>query len=594
MSLLSTSTNAINMSTETNEDQSDRKQSNVGLVWFKNTDLRIHDHAPLLKAHHSCDEVIHLMVVDPFWFTDKTRLLDIQKSGIFRANFMRQSIADLRSSLQSIGSDLIVRFGNSADIIPSIVEQYAVDSVYFHDEIHSEEKSVVSQVISACQDKVSHPVRFESSWGANTLCNVEDLPWDTISDIPETFSQFLKKFTLENYEKFLENFGVLANVPCRAPLDTLTRELCQLHPEFEDIGSIPSLAQFGCSNGSTSDHIEIDARSQFPFQGGESAALARLKHVVWGEDGTGGRVTVYNETRDQSIGTEYSTKFSPFLAHGNLSSRTILKEIQNFEAETGIVNKSTYWVYWELMCRDFFRFSSVKYGDRIFYENGPWGKSRYVLFQAADWEWKRDPVLFQKWCDGETGYPLIDAAMIELKTTGFMSNRMRQNTANFLVKDMGIDWRWGAEWFESLLLDYDVSQNYCNWNYVAHLAFNVCNNRYFNIMKQAQEYDTEGKFVKLWIPELSACPTANIHLPSAMSEDALREHGVVYPAPCCVCNPPPSKKKKFQAQAGGSGKKKQRKSKKERRRLRELRELAAREEQESKVAECSDSSQISV
>lgn len=124
-------------------------------------------------------------------------------------------------------------------------------------------------------------------------------------------------------------------------------------------------------------------------------------------------------------------------------------------------------MYRELLCRDFFRLSSVKYGDKIFYINGPWGRSFYPLFSTPDWEWKRDRELFQKWCDGKTGYPFIDAAMIELKATGFMSNRMRQNCANFLVKDMQIDWRWGAEWFESLLLDYDAAQNYCNWNYIA-------------------------------------------------------------------------------------------------------------------------------
>merc|ERR1719361_580270 len=248
----------------------------------------------------------------------------------------------------------------------------------------------------------------------------------------------------------------------------------------------------------------------------------------------------------------------------------------------------------ELLCRDFFRFSSVKYGDKIFFLNGPWGHSLYPTFAAPDWEWKRDRELFQKWCDGKTGYSFIDAAMIELKMTGFMSNRMRQNTANFLVKDMGIDWRWGAEWFESLLLDYDPAQNYCNWNYVAHIAFNVCDNRYFNIMKQAQEYDSEGLFVKLWIPELANCPTAHIHLPSTLSEDECREYGIVYPAPCSPLAPPPSKKKKFQLQAQASRKKKQRKSKKERRRLRELREQLEREDQDSKVADCSDSSQISV
>jgi len=254
---------------------------------------------------------------------------------------------------------------------------------------------------------------------------------------------------------------------------------------------------------------------------------------------------------------------------------------------------STYWVYWELLCRDFFRFSSVKYGDKIFYLNGPWGHSLYPTFASPDWEWKRDRELFQKWCDGKTGYPFIDAAMIELKQTGFMSNRMRQNVASFLVKDMGIDWRWGAEWFESLLLDYDAAQNYCNWNYIVGIAFNVCASRYFNIMKQAETFDPEGKFVKRWIPGFESCPTEFIHKPFEMTPDQRQEFGVDYPMPCSPLVPPPSKKKKFDSKGSngnGTGKKKQRLGRKARRALRlqkekEERERKEREEREQQMRE---------
>merc|ERR1719273_1762455 len=295
--------------------------------------------------------------------------------------------------------------------------------------------------------------------------------------------------------------------------------------------------------GYSTNELVMDKRTQFPFKGGETAGLQRLQHFVWGEDGSGGCVSVYNDTRDQSIGSEYSTKFSPFLAHGNLSSRTIFQAVKDFEAKTGIANKSTYWVYWELLCRDFFRFSSVKYGDRIFYVNGPWGKSLYPVFASPDWEWKRDRELFQKWCDGKTGYSFIDAAMIELKETGFMSNRMRQNVASFLVKDLGIDWRWGAEWFESLLIDYDVASNYCNWCYIVGIGFDsMGTTRYFNINKQASSYDKNGEFVKLWLPELSRVKREFIHKPYAMNANQQQSANCIlgndYHFPCASLNPP--------------------------------------------------------
>jgi len=153
---------------------------------------------------------------------------------------------------------------------------------------------------------------------------------------------------------------------------------------------------------------------------------------------------------------------------------------------------------------------------------------------------------------------------------------------------MGIDWRWGAEWFESLLLDYDPAQNYCNWNYIVGVAFNVCASRYFNIMKQAETFDSEGKFVKLWIPSLESCPVEFIHKPFAMTVDQKEEFDVDYPSPCSPLVPPPSKKKKFEnngSNGNGSGKKKQRLGRKARRALRLQKEKEERERKERELRE---------
>ena len=301
------------------------------------------------------------------------------------------------------------------------------------------------------------------------------------------------------------------------------------------------------------DNVEIDKRTQFPFSGGESSAIERLNSYIWGNTNRKGRgpITTYKKTRNGSIGSEYSTKFSPFLAHGNLSPRLIYNNIKHFEQTTEISNESTYWVYFELLWRDFFRFSSCKHGDKIFLINGPYGKSLYSLFAKPDWKWSHDKVLFNKWCNGETGYPFIDAAMIELKLTGFMSNRLRQNCASFLIKDLGIDWRWGAQYFESLLIDYDPSQNYCNWNYIAGIGFDPQSySRYFNINKQAFTYDRNGEFCKLWIPKLSSISKDFIHKPYLMNikqqEISRCFIGKDYPKPCRSLNPPQHKQNIYQ------------------------------------------------
>ena len=137
-------------------------------------------------------------------------------------------------------------------------------------------------------------------------------------------------------------------------------------------------------------------------------------------------------------------------------------------------------VVFELLWRDYFRFLSVKAADSIFHLGGPRGV-------ANKQQWRRDALLFESWQEGRTGYPLVDANMRELAATGFMSNRGRQIVCSFLVRDMGMDWRMGAEWFESLLLDYDPASNYGNWTYGAGVGNDPREDRYFSIPKQVRQ-----------------------------------------------------------------------------------------------------------
>ena len=136
-----------------------------------------------------------------------------------------------------------------------------------------------------------------------------------------------------------------------------------------------------------------------------------------------------------------------------MSPRYIAKECRRYE-ETRVANKSTYWVVFELLWRDFFKFFALKHGDAIFYQGGTVG---------SDKKWGLDKRHVQAWKEGRTGYPLVDANMRELAATGFMSNRGRQNVCSFLAIDMNQDWRYGADYFESVLLDYDVHSNWGNW-----------------------------------------------------------------------------------------------------------------------------------
>ncbi|MFK7865700.1 MAG: DASH family cryptochrome, partial [Pseudohongiellaceae bacterium] len=225
------------------------------------------------------------------------------------------------------------------------------------------------------------------------------------------------------------------------------------------------------------------------------------------------------------LGADYSSKLSPWLANGSLSPRKIYEEVKRYERQRK-KNNSTYWMIFELVWRDYFRFVCAKYGRRVFRKAGIRG-----LRIAWQQDWKR----FDQWREGETGYPLIDANMKELAATGFMSNRGRQNVASFLTKNLGIDWRMGAEWFESMLLDYDVCSNWGNWNYTAGVGNDARGFRYFNIPKQSKDYDPEGLYVKHWLSALQDVPAKKVHSPWKLQPVEQKRFdirlGVDYPNP---------------------------------------------------------------
>jgi deoxyribodipyrimidine photo-lyase len=203
----------------------------------------------------------------------------------------------------------------------------------------------------------------------------------------------------------------------------------------------------------------------------------------------------------------------------------VYAEVQRYERER-VKNDSTYWLIFELLWRDYFHLIALKHGARLYRASG---------LQGLQLPWRNDVALFDCWRAGQTGYPLVDANMRELAQTGFMSNRGRQNVGSFLTKNLGLDWRMGAEYFEAQLLDYDVASNWGNWNYVAGVGNDARGFRFFNIHKQAQDYDPNGDYMRHWLPELARVPGAKVHRPELLNTDEQVRFGVRinhdYPAP---------------------------------------------------------------
>ncbi len=463
----------------------------TALVWFRN-DLRVRDNETLFRAQESATTLIPIYIFDERHFG--TTRFGFKKTGAFRAKFLLESVADLKHALQELGSDLVLRVGKPELIIPELARQIGAEAVFFSEESTDEELTVERNLKRALH---THTIKFHTVW-QSTLYHKNDLPFSP-EKLPDVFTTFRKQ--VEKLSKVRPTF------PAPKKLNPLPSELV--------VGELPTLAQFGLSEPCD------DARKVLAFKGGEREALKRLDDYFWKSDA----LRRYKETRNGLLGANYSSKFSAWLANGAISPRTIYEAVKRYEQER-IANDSTYWLVFELIWRDYFRFISLKYGNRIF-------KMRGIKNQPV--AWSQDEAKFRAWAEGRTGVPFIDANMRELSATGFMSNRGRQNVASFLVKDLKVDWRMGAEWFESLLIDYDVASNYGNWNYVAGIGNDPREDRYFNPLRQAAMYDPNGDYVRHWIPELSQVPASFIHEPHKLSPMEATLYGVElgknYPRP---------------------------------------------------------------
>ena len=439
----------------------------TALVWFRN-DLRIHDHEPLSKALKDADQVICFYCFDSnYWREDKFGHL---KCNGFRTQFLRESVSGLSDALKALGGKLTVRSGNTAEALYNLYQECPFDAVYFTDE-HTEEEKTIEKSARA---KLESQVTWHGS-ETLTLFHREDLPM-AVEELPDVFTAFRKK--VEKYAHVRETYPTPESISC---------------PDIKDDGTVPDWAWFGMEEPSK------DHRAVLDFKGGEQAALERLDYYFWETE----KLKYYKETRNGLVGADYSSKFSAWLGNGSISPRKIYWEVQRFE-ESITKNSSTYWLVFELIWRDFFRFHALKYNNDIFMAGGIRDELPQMPF---------DEDKFEAWKQAGTGIPFIDANMKELKLTGYMSNRGRQNVASYLVKDLEIDWRYGASWFESQLVDYDVCSNWCNWNYVSGVGTDPRKERYFNIIKQANGYDGDGEYVKLWLPELKPLIKEHVHQP---------------------------------------------------------------------------------
>ena len=428
------------------------KQKNTGLVWFRNN-LRVHDNQSLSKATENHEKVIAVYFFNPKDFT-KDRF-GFKKTEKYRAAFLIETIKSLQLNLEKINTTLLVYFESPEKKISELCKEYSIGSIYTQKEWTKEEVDSNNLI----KKSLAEDVKFIEDYD-QFLYHPDSVTKD-FSKIPSVFSVFRK--TLEKSVK-VDKEKTFLQLPLTNRIDNVTQI-----PSIEDLGF---------------EDFIVSTKTAFPFHGGENEALKRIDEYFFKTK----KVAVYKKTRNGLIGKDYSTKFSPWLANGSLSAKTIYWKIKDFEDEFG-ANQSTYWVIFELVWRDYFKYISLKHGSKIFKIGG-------IL--EKNYTWNADQSIIEKWKNGNTKDNFVNANMIELKETGWMSNRGRQNVASYFAKELQLDWRIGAAYFESMLLDYDVHSNYGNWMYVAGVG-NDPRDRKFNTKLQADRYDANHKFRKLWL-----------------------------------------------------------------------------------------------
>ena len=419
-----------------------------GIVWFRNN-LRIADNESLTRALAECDEVLCVYVLEPKTWNASA---EPSRMGSIRARFIVESLKELEHSIKELGGTIEFIQGQAVEEIPQIMDRFGADICYAQKEDAWEEVEE--------ERLLSSQVNLVLTAGKG-IWEDEDLPF-ALHDLPAVFSSFRRK--------------VEKNMHIRSLLSSPESMSCSWKSKTE----LPTLASLGFEECSKDDRAVLD------FKGGAKEAKKWMQQWIWERD----CLKEYKETRNGMVGADYSSKLSPWLSTGCISVVEVYWEIKKYEDER-VANDSTYWLFFELLWREFFRFVARRYGAQIFKRNGIKDSDEKMTLG--------DPKTFHRWKEGRTPNAFVNANMIELARTGWMSNRGRQNVASYLVHDLGQDWLAGARHFEEYLIDYDPCSNYGNWMYLGGVGNDPRPNRAFNLEKQAEYYDPDEKFRKLWL-----------------------------------------------------------------------------------------------
>lgn len=448
------------------------------LVWFRR-DLRDFDHAALYHALQNAQAVYCVFVFD-------TDILDkLSNKADRRVEFIWESVRELKTALQTSGGDLIVKHGKASEIIPALALEANIHAVYVN---HDYEPSAIARDAKVAQMLAKNNIAFHSFkdqviFEKDEVLSLSNKPYSVFSPYRNAH---LKKLSDSDLQPF--------------PVDSVIHNLAKTKPT-----DLISLEEMGFAR------TNLSAMRLPTGMSGGKQLLEDFEE----------RMHQYKDARNFPAvkGVSY---LSVHLRFGTVSIRHCARQARN-RMDTG----SQGWLN-ELVWRDFY--------FQILHHNPHVAVGKAFKSEFEHLAFPNDEKLFKAWCEGKTGYPLIDAAMRQINQTGFMHNRLRMVAASFLVKDLLIDWRWGERYFAENLIDFDLSANNGGWQWAASTG---CDAqpwfRIFNPITQSEKFDSAGKFIRKYVPELVNCTDKEIHSPWLIPPIRQQSIGVLigkdYPAP---------------------------------------------------------------
>jgi len=411
------------------------------LYWLQN-DLRLVDNEILSELAEFNGELDLVYVIEPRWFRQTN--FQSKPYGTHKYNFLLESLAAFAKELEKLGQTLHVITGEPEQVITQRLRKYEIEALVCTEQVGTYEQKQLGKIKALC------PQVTVKTYQQDTLFKASDLPFQ-LDNLPKNFTAFRKKVEAES---------TFIAAPLQ-PVSYLPHPV-QLCPE----NTVDDAPTRSCS-----------------FKGGLIAAQQHCRQYFSSK-----APSSYKETRNELDGFSNSTKFSIWLAGGEISAKQLYREVEIYELQNG-ANESSYWIKFELLWREYFKWHAMQIGAKLFHFNGLKHSAPLTTFNSHR---------FNAWCQGCTPFALVNAIMHELNATGYISNRSRQIAASCLVNEFALDWRYGAAYFEQQLIDYDVAANWGNWQYIAGVGVDPRGGRHFHINKQTALYDPLARYIDIW------------------------------------------------------------------------------------------------